>query len=96
MLTLDPFDDGKGPDPTHWRDEAACVGHEDVFWGGDHGPANTGKARGICARCPVTGDCLAEALARTDPDDWGVWGGTTRHERVELRRERRNHRKDTR
>ena len=31
------------------------------------------KAKEICARCPVIGECLEGALERREP--WGVWGG---------------------
>ncbi len=74
-----------------WRFDAACQGKEHVFWGDDTvmTAPSTGTARAVCARCPVTEPCLAEALARTDPDDWGIWGGTTRHERIVIRRQQR-------
>jgi Transcription factor WhiB len=32
-----------------------------------------GRAKAICARCPLKVDCLAGALARQEP--CGVWGG---------------------
>lgn len=32
-----------------------------------------GRAKAICARCPMRANCLADALAREEP--WGVWGG---------------------
>ncbi len=31
------------------------------------------RAKAICARCSSKADCLAGALARSEP--WGVWGG---------------------
>jgi WhiB family redox-sensing transcriptional regulator len=31
------------------------------------------RAKALCTRCPVKGDCLAGAVARREP--WGVWGG---------------------
>jgi hypothetical protein len=37
--------------------------------------------RRICRGCPVRRDCLATALTR---HEWGVWGGTTEHERERL------------
>lgn len=74
-----------------WRLDAACRGQEDVFWGDGQrmSAPSTGAARAVCARCPVTDACLEDALSRSDPDDWGVWGGTTRHERIVIRRRRR-------
>jgi WhiB family redox-sensing transcriptional regulator len=31
------------------------------------------RAKEICARCPVIGECLEGAIERREP--WGVWGG---------------------
>ena len=31
------------------------------------------RAKAICGKCPVRGQCLAGALEREEP--WGVWGG---------------------
>ena len=31
------------------------------------------RAKAICSKCSLAGDCLGEALARQEP--WGVWGG---------------------
>lgn len=31
------------------------------------------RAKAICAKCPVRGECLDHALAVGEP--WGVWGG---------------------
>jgi WhiB family redox-sensing transcriptional regulator len=42
--------------------------------------------KAVCARCPVTADCLSWAL-REEPA--GIWGGTTPEERRRLRRARR-------
>lgn len=38
----------------------------------------------ICARCPVSGNCLQAALK--NPLEKGIWGGTTSHMRRALRR----------
>lgn len=35
--------------------------------------ADVGKARAVCARCPVRPECLAGATARAEPH--GIWGG---------------------
>jgi hypothetical protein len=45
--------------------------------------AETGRAKAICANCPVRADCLRIALA--DPSLEGVWGGTTDGERAVTR-----------
>ncbi|HEY4701708.1 MAG TPA: WhiB family transcriptional regulator [Streptosporangiaceae bacterium] len=40
------------------------------------------SAKAVCGRCAVGGTCLSYAL-RTMPD--GIWGGTTREERIAMR-----------
>lgn len=51
---------------------AACRGADPGLFfplpGEDDGPA-----KAVCARCPITRQCLARALANGEP--WGVWGG---------------------
>jgi WhiB family redox-sensing transcriptional regulator len=44
------------------------------------------EARAICRRCRVIDECLEHALAV--PERYGVWGGRSPLERVELRRAR--------
>ena len=81
-----------------WRDQAACDGaNPEIFFlgygpGRGHGRLNkTAKARALelCARCPVTGECLTYALSMPANGDFGIWGGTTEKERVRLRKLRR-------
>jgi WhiB family redox-sensing transcriptional regulator len=44
------------------------------------------QAYRVCARCPVRGECLDEAVAH----NWsGIWGGTNQRQRLQLRRRRR-------
>lgn len=43
----------------------------------------TKEAQELCSRCPVQGDCFQYAL---DADEHGVWGGTTREQRLYYRR----------
>jgi WhiB family redox-sensing transcriptional regulator len=52
----------------------------------DSGPAQeqTAKVKAICSACRVRRECLAFAL-RTG-QIYGVWGGTTEHERAAVRR----------
>ncbi len=75
-------------DARPWVEQAACaeVGG-DLFF-----PENGGSSRGqvraakaVCHECPVTAECLADALA-TDELDWGIWGGLTVRERQRLGR----------
>ena len=32
-----------------------------------------GRAKAICAKCPLQANCLRDAMDREEP--WGVWGG---------------------
>ena len=41
------------------------------------------EAKSVCLRCPVNVDCFEYALAA---DEHGIWGGTTREERLHYRR----------
>lgn len=77
-----------------WRDRASCVDvdPEIFFLGYGSGRALgrisvTAKARAmeLCARCPVTAECLAFALTMPASGDFGIWGGTTANQRVRLR-----------
>lgn len=36
-------------------------------------PADLERAKAACGPCPVRAECLAGAIARSEP--WGVWGG---------------------
>jgi WhiB family redox-sensing transcriptional regulator len=42
------------------------------------------RARQVCARCPVTSECLNDALAMRTT--WGMYGGMTYKERMEYRK----------
>jgi WhiB family redox-sensing transcriptional regulator len=74
---------------TDWRGRGICVGVDDpdVFF--PAAPEFTDPARRLCRSCPVIGECLAEALTRTEVD--GVWGGTTSAERRSMRAVWRQH-----
>ncbi len=70
--------------PAGWRDRAACAApgvDPELFFPdrGEHGKA--ARAKRICAGCPVRGACLADALAVSGSEDYGIRGGTTREER---------------
>lgn len=76
-----------------WQNRAACLGRapkefipddtgnrsitEDVHW----------RALKICARCPVTGECLEYALENRE--EFGIWGNTTPRQRRAIREERK-------
>lgn len=85
------IDDGKGPDPTHWRDEAACVGTDLDLWfpsvGEQVASHRVREALAICWACPVRTECADDALA--DPpshDVAGIRGGMTHRQRARARR----------
>lgn len=46
--------------------------------------ATAAVAKSVCARCPIQGECLTEALDRNY--EFGVWGGMTEDERRAFRR----------
>ena len=68
-----------------WRDAAACTDVTGVdFFASPDNLAEIGRAKAICASCPVREDCLAFAIDTNQSD--GIWGGTTPKERSKLRR----------
>lgn len=76
-----------------WLRQAACAGEdpEMFFPMGNQGPAlaAVAAAKRVCARCPVTPECLDWALSNGQTS--GVWGGTCEKERVALLRKGTNH-----
>ncbi|MEU1018364.1 WhiB family transcriptional regulator [Streptomyces sp. NPDC005900] len=71
-----------------WMRSAACAEEDpELFFPvGSTGPAvrDIADAKEVCARCPVSGECLAYALSTGQAS--GVWGGTCEEERVALRK----------
>lgn len=68
-----------------WMDEAACAGvDQDIFYP-ERGESYE-AARRVCARCPVTDECLEHALEIGDT--LGMWGGLTPDQRYRLADER--------
>ncbi|MFI5674227.1 WhiB family transcriptional regulator [Streptomyces cellulosae] len=71
-----------------WLRSAACVGEDpELFFPvGTTGPAlrEIAAAKRVCARCPVTSQCLRFALDSGQTS--GVWGGTCEEERDALLR----------
>lgn len=75
--------------PTGWRADAACREDDvELFFATDEAAQDAALAR--CAACPVRQACLEHALAEREP--YGIWGGTTEHERKRLLRRRRERR----
>ena len=69
-----------------WMCDALCKSYPDVNFFPTRNDPGT-KAKAVCARCPVSSECLDLALALGRRLD-GIWGGTTPAERVQiLRRE---------
>lgn len=69
-----------------WRDEAACVGHEQHFFPdgvgltvGERGMQER-TAKAICASCPVIKEC--DQYATKTGSIFGVWGGKSPEERT--------------
>lgn len=50
-------------------------------------PEQLATAQAVCAGCPLTEQCLADALALGTTD--GVWGGVLLERGIELREKRR-------
>ncbi|GAA2332814.1 hypothetical protein GCM10009854_05200 [Saccharopolyspora halophila] len=64
-------------------DQLPCRRDPDL-WFADR-PADLERAKTLCADCPLKDQCLAGALARSEP--WGVWGGEIfEHGRVVARK----------
>lgn len=71
------------------RERGACRDADpDLFHPEKDRRRKTKKAVAICRGCPVRVDCLEAALGVPESRDWGVFGGTTRQERSQLRKER--------
>ena len=74
---------------TTWMRRGACR-HEDpeLFQPAgetDAYAAQIAEAKAVCSVCPVVLNCYAHILA--NPDEVGIWAGTTEMERAELRGE---------
>jgi WhiB family redox-sensing transcriptional regulator len=72
----------------NWREQAACLTRdpEMFFPVGNTGSAlrQINRAKSVCAKCPVTAECLRWALDASV--DHGVWGGLSENERKSLKR----------
>ena len=69
--------------PEDWRLRGACrYVDPDMFFVGETDTAGIAKAKTICQRCPVLGECLTWALTARDE---GIAGALTKAERRWLR-----------
>ena len=70
--------------PEEWIRLGLCVTRPidpDCFHPGKRTPRKDVEAAlALCARCPVSRECLQNALDYADP--WGIWGGTTEEQRA--------------
>ncbi|WP_278195763.1 WhiB family transcriptional regulator [Streptomyces cylindrosporus] len=75
-------------DPDPWVERAACRDADpDTFFppaGGAEASDREAAAKRLCARCPVTRECLREALQHEEGT--GIWGGLSVRERREVLR----------
>ena len=67
-----------------WMRDGACRGGSVDVWFPEQ--PDFRDAREVCRRCRVRVECLDYAVRR--PEVFGVWGGTSPTERVEIRRRR--------
>lgn len=87
------------PQPPGWMRDALCTQvpselffPEEPTTRGGNDRAYARAAKKVCARCPVTQQCLDYALAFEDgaTEPVGVYGGMTARDRRHLLKERRN------
>lgn len=65
---------------------SACFGEDPELWFQTH-PRLQGKAKAICAGCPIRQECLDHAMKHNIK--FGIWGGLTPCERWALTKKRR-------
>lgn len=70
----------------NWTDRAACRGMDDTLFFPEGRGHIAIEAYATCTRCPVRDHCLNEAIDRTNADDYGIWGGTSERDRIDIRR----------
>lgn len=68
-----------------WMTRAACTSADPEEWFPEQGSSSR-AAKKICSTCPVVNECLQFAL---DHNEYGIWGGTSRRERVPMMRMRK-------
>lgn len=68
-----------------WQALAECQGVDPDLFFPERG-ASIREAKAVCARCPVTAECLEHAI--THHEVHGIWGGKSERERRALRRQR--------
>ncbi len=66
-----------------WQERALCSQTDPEAFFPEKG-GTTRKAKRICSRCEVKGECLEYALAHDER--FGIWGGLSERERRKLKR----------
>ena len=68
-----------------WMARGACQGHlqPELWWPETSDPALAQHALALCATCEVVDDCLEYAVNGNEV--YGIWGGTTPHQRQAMR-----------
>lgn len=83
------------PSLEDWAPRGNCYGLDPELFTGhawerdDQKKIREYRAKRVCEGCPVKALCLEEAITN---DEYGVWGGTTRSERIKIRRRRAGNR----
>jgi WhiB family redox-sensing transcriptional regulator len=79
---------GPTADVWEWQREGACRGRDSAQFfhpDGERGSSRLRRelaAKAVCRTCPVRAECAAHSLSTREP--YGVWGGFTETERLEL------------
>ena len=84
--------------PDGWRERAACRGHGDLFFPGEHAATAevVREIRAMCAACPVLAECREDALTAPEaPHGWqaGMSPGEQRVARRGVPKRRRHGRR---
>lgn len=75
---------GGQPGPGEWISRGRCAEVDPELWFPSQWDSDA-KAKKICARCEVRVQCLKYAVEADE--EHGVWGGTSRSERIRLRKQ---------
>jgi WhiB family transcriptional regulator, redox-sensing transcriptional regulator len=88
MRDLFPFMSLGGDDiDLGWADRALCAQTDPDAFYPEKGKSTTAAKR-TCMACEVRTECLEYALE--NEERWGVWGGTSEHQRRKMQRERKH------
>lgn len=77
-------------DDALWMQDASCRDEDPEMFFPEPGVGmldQIATAKEVCSTCPVRMECLAYAI--DNRIEYGVWGGLTRNQRLDLVRQRR-------